>query len=80
MYSTPSRPVRPYQQQPIRNTGYMQRPPNYNITPAPSVHHVYEAPPPSYEVATKNILPQQSSVPSAPPSDLASMEQGRFRV
>lgn len=76
-YNGVPRPITPYQQQPVRNTGIRQNPPARHIRPAPSVHHVYEEAPPSYEIATKTMLPQ---TPSAPPYEATSTDQAHFRV
>lgn len=73
VYENPSRPVYPYQQQPVGNTGFMQS--------NPTIHSSYDALPPSYEVATTKILPWPSSTPSAPPPPGATYQvQRRSRI
>ena len=68
IYGNPQVPVYPYQQQVGRGRArVVQVRPVYNVSAAAPIHNMYEAPPPSYEVATRNMPSSQSSpAPSAP--------------
>jgi len=69
----------PYQQQSSRQPSRVVHVrPVYNVGAAPTIHSTYEAPPPSYEAATRNLPPKYPSASLEP--GIATIEQMNSRV
>jgi hypothetical protein len=69
----------PYQQQPIRQPSQVVHVrPVHNVGAPPTIHSTYEAPPPSYEVATRNLWSKYPS--ESVETEIATIEQMNSRV
>jgi hypothetical protein len=69
----------PYQQQSSRQASRVVHVrPVYNVGAAPTIHSTYEAPPPSYEAATRNLPPKYPSASLEP--GIATIEEMNSRV